>query len=60
MVSEKDFDEILKKKGLHEQCRQIWWRHWDKYQFKFGGSRELLESIVDAAIKNGCKAPCVL
>lgn len=60
MVSEKDFDEILKKKGLVEQCRKIWWKHWNLHQAKFGGDKELLENIVTAVIKNGCKAPCGL
>ena len=27
MVSEKEFNEILEKKGLVEDCRNIWWKH---------------------------------
>ena len=28
MISEKEFDEILKKKGIIEECRKLWWKHW--------------------------------
>ena len=60
MVSEKEFHEILEKRGLVENCRRIWWKHWNKYQIEFGGDKELLEVLVTAAIKNGCQAPCGL
>ncbi|OHA49573.1 MAG: hypothetical protein A2Z62_00765 [Candidatus Terrybacteria bacterium RIFCSPLOWO2_02_42_20] len=60
MVLENEFHEILEKKGMVEQCRQIWWKQWKTHQDKFGGSREALENLVIAAIKNGCKAPCSL
>lgn len=58
MVSEKEFDEILKKKGMVEQCRKIWWIQWESYQAKFGGNIELLENTVTAVIEKGCRAPC--
>ena len=60
MVSEKEFNEILEKKGLVENCRNIWWKHWEPYQAKFGGSKELLERLVTEVTEKGCKAPCGL
>ena len=60
MVSESEFHEILKEKNMLEKCRQVWWIQWKTHQDKFGGSREALENLVIAAIKNGCKAPCSL
>ena len=60
MVSESEFDEILKKKGMVENCRKVWWKQWEQHQARFGGSREALENLVTAAIKNGCQAPCGL
>lgn len=58
MVSENEFHEILEKKGFVEQCRKLWWKHWDQYQVKFGGDKETLEIIVSAAVEKGCQAPC--
>lgn len=60
MVTEKEFDEILKEKGLMEQCRKIWWKRWEQYQAKFGGDKESLEKLVTTVIEKGCKAPCGL
>jgi len=60
MVTENEFHEILEKKGMVEQCRQIWWKQWKQYQSEFGGSREVLENLVTAVIEKGCKAPCGL
>lgn len=60
MVSEKEFDEILKRKGVTEQCRKLWWKHWKPYQDKVGGDKESLENFVTAVIEKGCQAPCGL
>jgi len=57
MISENEFHEILKKKGMVEQCRILWWK---SCQVKFGGTKEELENLITAAIKNGCRAPCSL
>ena len=59
-ISENEFHKILKKKGMVEQCRTLWWKQWKPYQDKHGGNRETLENLVAAAIKNGCQAPCGL
>ncbi len=60
MVTEEEFHEILKKKGLVEECRKLWWKHWKQYPAKSDKSKELLENLVEAAVKNGCRAPCGL
>ena len=59
-MNREDFEEVLKKKGMVENCRNIWWKHWEPYQAKFGGSKELLERLVTEVTEKGCKAPCGL
>ena len=59
-MNREDFEEVLKKKGMVENCRNIWWKHWEPYQAKFGGSKELLEILVTEVTEKGCKAPCGL
>lgn len=60
MISEEEFHEILKKKGMVERCRKIWWNQWEPYQIKFGGEKDLLENLIMAVTEKGCKAPCGL
>ena len=57
-MNREDFEEVLKKKGMVENCRNIWWKHWEPYQAKFGGSKELLERLVTEVTEKGCKASC--
>ena len=58
MISENEFDEILKKKGIIEKCRKLWWEQWKPYQAEFGGNEELLENLITIVIKKGCQAHC--
>ena len=60
MVAENESHEILKKKGMIEQCRKLWWKHREPYQVKYGGDKKLLENLVTVVIENGCKASCGL
>lgn len=60
MVSEKEFDEILEKMGVVEQCRRLWWKSLASYQPKFNIDKDSLKNLVIAVTKNGCKAPCGL
>ena len=57
-ISEDDFHKILWKKGLLEECRKIYWKHWNLYQIKHGGDKESLENFITAVIEKGCKASC--
>ena len=44
-MNREDFEKILKKKEWLKTVN-IWWEHWEPYQVKFGGSKELLEILV--------------
>ena len=54
-MNREDFEEVLKKRGMVENCRNIWWKHWEPYQAKFGGNKELLERLVTEVTEKAVK-----